>query len=826
MKVALHNFAGKPFRYFLVETENAVASQAKAAPAPGHHLVILDVSGSMWRDLDAVKSIVEKVFTAEEFNDPSQKVSLLTYASNGDCRVHFQKMTVAQVLAPSSPALMEIRNLRTRGMTGISQALVTAEKLIDDGDVTCISLHTDGYANDPSPYTEAQSILAAVTAISKHPNAFVNTVAYRSNCDFALLAAIANKLSGTCVQAQTARQVYEALHASQTLLAGNMAPVIEAGIGNFDFVAFVSKKGRKVLGETSSITVRGLSADDDATVYRYREVSATDYSASAEQWPQNSDPLLAYCRAQIALGNLNAAKYAMISTKISNLIKPHARALVASEIAAMTADVEMFLFKPTTCMWPSEYGLGATGPSVLSVLQVLNQYKTGLRLNVEDLVKGYKRRGLKRVAGGRDKSGNLLPATHKLVTPKGATTVLVASIDINQDTATANIKIVQDGTLIDIATGNPVEEVAGIKLALKDFRNYTVVGDGSVTTPVLPLKTSDKRLFGWWKRHGLVTGDFDPNIQYDIQIDNLPLVDYDQDFQTIPKQVFYDLVHLTVLQKLLSGLTKGESESLTAEQIAALKGCYITPALYFSPPTTTPYTDLAEAIAKGEVDTRFVYKVKVGVPEMVNIGKLHSGNAYLQRRFTLKLTDGTEVEKPTLDQWWTDGNVWGVKTLSSRTKLDEVDALTYPIYEDFLRLGLRSNGALTQVLVLLGYDAGSVHDFEEAISGGSTRDEALVVLNAAKKGVEATIDRIFDEVVTPLAFYVGASGLVPDSFGAVALTADQLAAKYPAVSLAKAEKEGTFYELPGGLLLAVFTEAAYFSTDLGVQVAAKLAAAE
>lgn len=825
MKIALRNFAGKPTAFYLVEVENAAPSQAKAAPAPSHHICILDVSGSMWGDLDQVKNIVEKVFTAEEFNDPNMRVSLLTYASNGDCRIHFQKITVEQVLAPNSPHLAEIRNLRTRGMTGISQALKVAETLIDDKEITCISLHTDGYANDPSPFTEAQSIVKAVEAIEKHPNAFCNTVGYRSYCDFALLAAIANRLSGTCIQAQTAKQVYAALHSTQAMLAGKMSPVIEAGIGNFDFITFVSKKAKKVLGGTSSLTIRGLAADDDATVYRYRKVSEADFNASSEQeWPHNQDALLAFCRAQIALGNLNAAKYALVSTKIQNLIQPHAKALVASEVAAWTVDVDQFLFTPMTCQWHQEYGLGNTGPSVLSVLQTLAQYKTGLRLNVADLAKSYKRRGLKRVAGSRDDQGNLIPPTHKLQTSGDATAVPVASIDINRDTATANIKVVQDGTLIDRATGQAVTEVAGIKLALKDYRNYTVVGDGSVNTPVLPIKTSDKRLFAWLKQNGLVTGDFDPSAQYDIQIGNLPLVSFDQDFQSIPKQVFYDLVSLTILQKILSALTKGESESLTAEQVTALKACYITPALYFSPPTTTPYTDLADALAKGEVDTRFAYKVKVGVPEMVNIGKLHSGNAYLQRRFTLKLADGTEVEKPTLDQWWTDGNTWGVKTLSARTKLDEVDAITYPIYEGFLRLGKAS--ALTQVLVLLGYDAGDIHEFEEALSGGATRDEALATFTRTLGHVETAIDRIYDENLSPLAFYVGATGIVPDSFGATAMTAEQLETKHPAVKLAKAEKEGMFYELPGGLLLAVFTEGVNFSTDLGLKAASNLADAE
>jgi len=824
MKLALRNYSGKPVRFFLVESENMAATKGKAAPAPSHHICILDVSGSMWGDLEAVKSTIEKVFTAEEFNDPNLKISLLTYASHGDCRVHFTKRTVAEVMAPNSPDLAEIRSLRTRGCTGISQSLVMAERLITDGEVTCISLHTDGYANDPSPWTEAQSILKAVDAIAKHPGVFVNTVGYRSYCDFALLAAVANKLSGTCIQAQTAKQVYDALHASQALLAGSMAPTIQADIGSANFVTFVSQKAQKVLGSTSSMTIRGLKADDDATVYRYREVSEADFNASAEKEDSNQDALLAYCRAQIALGNLNAAKYAMISTRITTLIQANAKALVAGEIAAMSADVEKCLFHAQTWGCQAEYGLGTTGPSVLSVLQIMNLYKTGLRLNVEALSKTYKRRGLKRVAGSRDEAGTLTLATHKLQTPRDQTAVPVASIDINQDTATANIKIVQDGTLVETATGVIVDEVAGIKLALKDFRNYTVVGDGQVNTPVLPIKTSDKRLFAWLKDAGLVSGDFDPNAQYDIRLDNLPLVAYDQDFKAIPKQTFSDLVTLTVFQKMLAGLTKGESEALTPEQIAALKACYITPALYFSAPTTNPYTDLQVALAAGEVDTRFAYKVKIGIPEMVNLSKLYSGNAYLQRRFTLKLADGTEVEKPTLDQWWNEGNTWGVKALSARTKLDAVDTMTFPVYEAFL--GLAKHGGVRNALVVAGFSPEDVDEFESAMTGGLTREECVAVFAKAKAVVSEAIDDIFNAVVTPLAFYVGASGLVPDSFGATALTADQLTAKYPSVSLAKAEKEGTFYELPGGLLLSVFTDAAHFSTDLGVQAASKMASAE
>lgn len=824
MKFALHNYGGKPVKFFTVEAQDVTPDQSKAVAAPSHHIAILDVSGSMWGDLDSVKNIIEKVFTAEEFNDPAMKISLLSYGSHGDCRIHFQKVTVEEVLAPNSPHLAEIRNLRTRGLTGMSQALQAAETLIDDSEVTCISLHTDGYANDPSPYSEAQHIVGVVEALEKHPNAFCNTVGYRSWCDFALLAAIANRLSGKSMQASNAREVFKALHDTQTLLAGQMSPVIEAGIGGFDFLTFVSKKGQKVLGSTKPLTIRGLSGDDDATVYRYKEVDEQTFAAAPGPVCDGiTEPtaLLAFARAQIALGNLNAAKYAMVSTRIGGLIDRNARALVASEVAAMSTDIEGYLYGEKGESLRSEYGLGETGPSILSLLGVLGNYRSSLRVNVDDLAKGYKRRGLKKVAGSRDDKGNLVPPTHKLMVERNSDPfVEVSGIDINRDTATVNIRLVEGGTLVETASGNPVEEVAGIKLDLKSYRNYTIVGDGQVNVPVLPLRIGDKRCFAALKDMGLVAGDFDPNAQYDIAIGQMPLVDYDQDFAAIAPSVIAKLAKLTVLQKILAGLTAGESEALTAEQIADLKACYITPALYFSPPSTTPYTDLKDALAKGEVDAYLSYKVKFGTPDITNVGKLASGNAYLQRRFTLTGADGAEVKKPKLSDWWADGNVWGVKALSARTKITPVDDLSYPIYADFLGLG--SNGALNDALMLaLDYDARKT--FDTALAGGLDKEECVEVFKGTLRAINGAIDAIYDSEICPVAFYVGATGLVPDAYGAAAMTADQLVEKYPDVNLAKAEKEGTFYEVAPGLLLGVFVQAEHFSTASGVAAASALA---
>lgn len=810
-KFALHNFSGKPVAFYLVEGENIVAAP-KTVRAPSHHILIIDVSGSMYCDMDAIRSSVEKLLTLEEFNDDSLKISLISYASSGDCKVHFSKTTVGQVMAPNSKFLTEIRNLRTRGMTGISQALLAAEKLIDDSETTCISLHSDGYANDPSPYAEATNLVNAANLIAKHPTAFCNTVAYRSNCDFPLLTAIANKLSGTCVQASGIKQMYQALHDTTALLMGNVASVIEAGIADFDFITFVSRKGRKVLGGTDSLQVKGLAADDDKTVYRYRKVSEADFNASPAPLDE-STPVLAFARTQVALGNLNTAKFALCTTRNKALLG-HFRALVGNEIAAMAADVETVLFDNTTWAGVKEYGIGTKGPSVLDVLGVLAQYQGSLRVNLDTLAVGYKRRGLKRVAGSRDDQGVITKPAYKLQTPRDKTSVAVSGIEFNRNTATCNIRLAQKATLIETATGNVIEQVAGIPLDLRDFNNYTVVGDGAVNIPVLPIRTSDKRCFAALKALGVVSGEFNPESEISIDLSKLAVVDFDGDF-SVPAGTFAKLTKLTVLQKILSGaLKEAAPPALTPEQVEALKAHCLSPALYFNAPTCNPYADLTTALANGEVDTRISYKVEIGDLQITNLGKLKSGNAYLQRRFDATL-DGKPVEKPTLDLFGNPGVVWSIKKLSARTKLDAVDDASYPIYEEFLGLG--SNGSLAGVLALVG--GGPLTDLLKV--AGDTLVENLTVL---RRSVEDAIDEIYRKDISPLVFYVGSTGIIPDGLGAgSALTADGLTAKHPNVSLAKAEKEeGRFYLLPGGHLLTVYAEGEYFSTEAGVKVASAL----
>lgn len=814
-RFALCSFSGKPRSYFQVE-EVALSTEKKTVEKPSHHIIIVDRSGSMYGDIDSLKAMVEKLLTLSEFNTPSLRVSLITYSSMGDVKLHFQRVLVSDVMAANSPQLREIRSIRATSMTCISQSLTLAETLVQDSETTSISLHSDGFANDRSPSSEARALQVAVDGLKKHPMVFCNTIAYRDYCDFGLLSNISNQLSGACIQARDIKQVYTALYDTTKLVAGAMAPVVEIPMPKGGgYTLFVSSSAKKILGSEGALTVRGLAPADDKVGYRLFPMSEAEYNKST--LPVCGDtapvtPVLAYCRAMISEGRLNDAKYALVSSRHSGLLAAHARALVSTEIAAMAADVEEEIFRPKGFTKTAKLGLPSTGPSVLAVLGVLDEFRSSLTVDMDGLMKVYKRRGLKRVNGVRRQDGTLEEPLYETKNRGDEKFVQVNGFEFNRGTATINVLLSRPVNLIEKASGKVIPKVAGINLDLRSYNNYTLVGDGVVNAPVFPIRTTDKRCHKALKDLGVVNGDFSPDTTLNLPLGQLPLVEYDQDY-TVKPTSYSNLLGLTVVSKFLSGVLKVESAKYTAEQVAELKKYHLTAALYFSPPTTSIHPDLQTAISKGEVDTRLSYQIELGDPKITNLGKLRSGNEYLQRRFTLTGKDGKDVEKPNLALVLQDHGPWGVKKLTARTVLDDVDALSYPIYAEFL--GLEKPSKLPEILKVAGLTGTEAQQAISYVTAPTDRDKAVDFLTMVLHKVDGAIDRIFRVEISPLVFYIGATGLVPESLNAgKALTADQVEAKFKGIKLSKAEKEdGVFYALPGDALLTVYVTSEHFTVS-------------
>lgn len=824
-RFATYDFLGRTKAYFLVDAENLPADLQPVRQL-GHLLFIVDMSGSMGGDVLDIRSMIEKELTLEEYKDENTLASVVSFASNGDLVTHIARVRVADIMKPGSRHIEQIRTLRTRGLTCISQGLHVARGLVRENEITAVLLLSDGFANDTSPTAEKREIEALAESFRKMPGVFVNTIAFRGYADYALLLALANRCSGTCFQAPTVKVVHTVLHNTVKLVAGATAPAAEVPLKGADYVTFVSSSGHKVLGNAQGLVVRGLRPEDDKAVYRYQKVSEAEYNAATDRGVCGTAeasvyPILAYAKGQLAEGRLNAAKYALVATRNQTLLARHARALVNSEVAAFSADLDAALFEFKNWhknTFSEAYALpSAHVPSVLNVLAVLAEFSADLQVDIVALRAGYKKRGIKRVAGVRQPDGTLVePWVRTKPRYENNPFVNVSSFDINRNNATCNMLTTRDAKLVETATEAEISNIAGIDmLGLKLYNNYTIVGDGQLNVGTLCVRIGNKRLFRRLVEMGvLLHGNFEPGEDYAIELSGRPLIGYDSVFPTnMLDGVFDRLLRLKVLSSILAASVKGTSDKYTDVQLAELKKHYVTAAGYFSAPSTTEYADRDQALADGVIDTRVSYKIDFGNADIVDLSELYSANEYLARRFSVVI-DGVEEKKPKFDQllaarWAGQKVTVGVKPLSARTKLNRVDDVMFPLMEDVLAFQ-PTTGALVNAW---GDLEGHPHRIRAAVSGGVPgKDAAVEDLGDARKIVDNAIERLYRERVTPLVFYIGATGLVPDEFDAVAMTADQLKEKFPDRQVPKDAADGLFYQIGSGVILSVFAKAEYFST--------------
>jgi hypothetical protein len=824
-RFALHNYAGLPNRFFLVGKAPLNTASNAAAKEVSHHIIVVDRSGSMYRDLPELKATLTKLLTLEEYRDAEMKVSLISYSSQGDVTTHFNRVAVEDVMANGSAEQEAIRQMRVTGLTCVSQALIQAKTLVQDGELTCVTLHSDGFANDRSPTQEARIIDGVAKEFSALPNVFINTIAYNRWSDFKLLSNVANQCSGVCVQALKIRDVYDALRKTADLLAGTVQPATACPVGDATYQAFVSKAGAKIIGTASDLVVKGVSPDHDQTVWQFHEVNEAEYNAS--KFPvagdgigqrQGLDPIYAYARCQLAEGNLNAAKYALISTRNSTLIDKHAKALTNEELAAFCTDIDICLFgNPTGHSYTTSYGMDTSKASVLLLVGTMSQYARNLQVDLTDLYTHYQKRGVKRIPGKRLDDGTVEKPWLKTAYKAETDFAQVQAFELNRNNATVNMRVIRPVDLVNAEDGTVITDVAGVKVdSLANFNNYTIVGDGSLNLSQMNVRIDSKKAFRALATIGAVEGDFDPAVTYTIDFTGRPLVDYVQSFNPDALNgVFPELAGLKVLESIFGAMVKGTSEHYTSDQIAELKRHYLSPALYISFPTTTEYADLQAALANGSVDTRLSYKVDIGDTDVLSLGKLHSANKFIDRMFTIEV-NGEKQKKANWSLLWESGAQVDYKVLSARTKLTAVDDLMKPIYEDFLALD--DNGKVREILTFAGCPelADGIRLWAEGKQG---QDDTVEVFTEAKRAVSNRIEALFNAKIRPLVFYIGSTGLVPDEFGAKALPADALTDRHPLIKLAKAEQDGTFFPVGDHTILSVYVKGEYFSTGNGAEAA-------
>jgi Mg-chelatase subunit ChlD len=813
-KFTLYNFAGKPKAYYLVDR---VKRQLTADDIPeksvAHSIIIIDRSGSMYYDIGPLKETLIKLLTLDEYNNYQLLVTLISYASQGDVTCHFQRVPIQEVMKANSSYIQEIQKIETGYTTCISQSMTMAKSFLREGELTVINLHSDGYANDPSANAEANT-LERICEELKNMDVFVNTISY-SAADFRLLSKLANTVSGTCIRAGEVRQVYDGLYQSAKLLGSSVAPAMEEPlIKEYDYQVFVSKTGKKINGSSSTLKIVGLKADDDGVFYKYRKISQEDYDKLTDvPVAQTDESVLAFAKANLANGNLNTAKYALASTFDATLTEKHAKALTNAEIAELTQDLDLAIFDASALAKHEILDSVKVNDkiSVLELVNLLEENNSSIIINIKELQKNYRRKGVKRINGSRDENEKLIEPWLKTEFLDGGEYVSMGTFEINRNTATINMLITRPVKLVKVEDSSQISEVAGVLITnLESFNNYTIVSDGEVNVKSLPIKISSKKVFDLLKSKGVIEAEnFDFRTEYTLRLDNLPLVAFTGSYGNIDGS-FNELAEIKILASILAAHLKEESDVYTDEQLAELKKHYLSKSLYINFPTTTEYSDLKEAIANGTVDTRVSYKVDIGNKDILNLGKLYSANKFLDRLYEGFNQDTAEkVDKPTFDITLDEDVVFGHKTLSSRTKITKVDDLMKRIFDNFL--GIEDNGSVAAILSKVGGD--SLTRLLQVKWQGEkvNREEFVTALTAAKEKLEDYAEKVYREKISPLVFYIGSTGLLPDEMDTLAQTANAIGAKYGNLQFSKDEQEGAFFEV-GDTIISVYAKNEYYST--------------
>jgi len=763
-----------------------IPKEKTLAPEVAHHILVVDRSGSMYYDINRLKQSIEQAIAVESYGNPDVLTTLISFSSQGDLTLHWLGIPVEEVMKLNKPYIQEIRSLKATYLTGMSQALHLALENIRPDQTTGITLFTDGYANDPSPSWENRALADFVEKARKIPGLFMNCVGYRSWCDWPRLNAMSNALCGKTVQAKSFKDVLDVMKDTQELLAHGVRPVTVVESRGAKFL--MGLIGDKVVATYDDLTLTGLSEDDKPLVYgvSFVEKRPRDVLSATRQqrWLYGA---LAY--AYLSLGDLRGAKEALFQSGNKTLYEQHKTALTPSAIADMLTDLQHWVEKQSD----RGYSMGRnTRPkhSMNDLVEAINSLPAqSVSLDLDLFWKTYVRRSVKKLLGTRLKDGGILPPAAEV---EGVGPCYITKAEWSTTEATLNLRTSRRLRLTD-AAGKEVTDVGGIALGLREYRQYTLLGSGELIVKDLPLRIVTKE--AWQKLKPFLppikaNKTFKAGKTYIFRLKDFSLTSEEPiDLPALVARM-RAVKHFWAEEKLLKAMEAPEVHvRYTPEQIEALRAFHVTPSLFFSPPTTMPYRDRSTAISQGEIDVYTRYKVLVGDSEVLHKGKLHSGNKALARYFKVTYSGGVQ-KKPKASGYWRDDFKVEAKPRSPRAKYNAMDDLMEEVYTDLL---VRRYEKLTE------------EDFRDA------------------RSVVGNLVELFEEQVRPLVVELGCTGMMPadleDHFET--LDAEGLLQRFPALSLSKKEKEGTFFVHGGGkLIISVFPETADYTPALQTQQAA------
>ncbi|WP_414576192.1 hypothetical protein [Anabaena sp. CCY 9402-a] len=446
--------------------------------------------------------------------------------------------------------------------------------------------------------------------------------------------------------------------------------------------------------------------------------------------------------------------------------------------------------------------------SLLKLIDILKKNSNSIIINIKHLQENYQRTGIQRIQGVRDANGELIQPWLRAEYIDNAEYVRMGKFEFNRNTATINMLVQRQVKLVKSDDKTPILEVAGLLVNdLHTFNNYTIVNNGKLNIQSLKVKISSKKTFELLK-DVLDAVEFEFHREYTIQLDKLPLVSNNAQYPNIDG-LFDELAKIKVIVSIISAHLKGESDIFVKLQLHELNNYYISNHVYLNFPTTNAYTSRQEAIANDIIDFQTSYKIDIGSKDILNLSKFYSANKFLDKMYRVYDKKTGEIfTKPNFTMAFQENLAFRHKLLSSRVKITKVDEFMKVIFDDFL--GIENYGIVTATLSKV--NASSLAQLlQDRFSGYDVSKEIMITaLTDAKTKLEQYADKIYQEIISPLVFYIGATGMLPKKMSVPAMTATEIVRKYPDLQLSKYEREGKFFVL-GDTLISIYAQTKYYS---------------
>lgn len=808
-RFTLFDLSGTPKGYYEADL-NPVHVEETITELPKHHIIVVDRSGSMCYDMKDLKASLKKILALHEYIDENMLISLISYSSTGDATLHFKAIPVSQV------DTAEIDRLRATFLTCVSQALEIADGIIQQDHLTGVTLHSDGYANDPSYYAEKRAIADLCCRIGGK-NTFINTIAYRPDSDFQMLSWIANRASGRCVQANTIKDLYDSIMETFATLKCGSSAALEFEMNGADYVMCVCPQKKLVMGNPSKIKVRSVDPDAEYTTISMAEITKSEYDRSLASENQNGLAIYSYMRCMLAEGNINMAKYLLASTGNKTLFDKHWRACTSAQLAAFTADIEELLWDP---QWILSHDILPDpvciddSVTVLDVLQRLDRDRDKFMVNVFQLEKNYKRRSIRRLKGVRKEDGSIEEPWLDLAYTGEPGMAVLGSLDISTTTASVAMNLTRSCQLVKRGSNEAVTRVAGVGVdQLTSYNNYTIVSDGVLNVSQIPVVINDCTLFTWLANLGILktaNGQndarvFDFRSTYVIDLSSLPITKLSVNVGGVA-ETFRKMAIAKIIASVADATTGEVSDRFTTEQVEELKKHYLSKNMYINFPTTNEYADLDAAIKSGMVDVITEFKMKWGCDQILGLDSFRSANQFLTRYYKPDRKVNGKITCALL----TDPNLgWELKQLSARSKETPADVFQKQVFDFLLLQTLLDTAGVLQVAQEAGasklyelYSNPENHNFDQEL------EEALV---EAARVMTRYAEQLYVQNVFPVSLFIGATGMVPDDWNVKGMSAEDLQKEWKDCSISKKDQDGMFF-LKDDVVFGVSANSKYVSS--------------